>query len=82
MPLSASNRSGQKRGDDSRALIKNALRDRKARGLGSPTLDELVEPTGLSKTTVNWHLCWMVRHGEVRIEAARREIVLLEETRE
>jgi hypothetical protein len=81
MSISASDHAGQKRGDESRALIKNALRDRRARGLSSPTLDELVEPTGLSKTTVNWHLGWMVRHGEVRIEAARREIVLLDEAR-
>lgn len=81
MPVSSSERAGQKRGDDSRALIKNALRSRKDHGQSSPTLDELVAATRLSKSTVNWHLKWMVSHGEVRIEAARREIMLLDGAR-
>lgn len=79
MPQPSSDRIGQKRGEDSRALIKNALRLRKESGQASPTLEELVTATSLAKTTVNWHLGWMVRHNEVRIGPARREIVLLDE---
>lgn len=66
-------------GEASRERIKQILRERKAAGLRAPTLDELAAATGLSKTTVNYHLRWMERHGIVRIEEARREIVLLED---
>lgn len=65
-------------GEESRSLIKDALRKRKAEGKRDPILVELANETGLSKTTVHHHLKWLEERGEVRIEPPRREIVLVE----
>lgn len=71
-------RRARKPGEESRALIKQALRARRGSGRAAPTVEELADEAGLAKSTVQHHLVWMVEHNEVRIEQARREIVLLD----
>ena len=68
---------GRLSGDQSRDRIKAELRRRKAAGERPPTLEELAAAIDRGKTTVHHHRSWMEQNGVIRIEDARREIILL-----
>lgn len=78
-PGTLAERHPRQRGEESRERIKAVLRARKRAGQRAPTLDELAEAAGMSKTNVQHHLKWMEEQHVVRIEEARREIILLED---
>lgn len=71
-------RRARRSGEQSRALIRQALRGRQIHGEPSPTIADLATATQLAPSTVHHHLKWMEKHGQVRI-VFRREIILLDE---
>lgn len=71
-------RAPRARGEVSRSLIRAHLRNLRSQGQRPPTLDEIAEAVGLSKTTVHHHLTWMEERGLISISPPRREIILLD----
>jgi len=73
-------RHARERGEQTRERIREAIHSRHQCTSRWPTLDEIVGDTGFGKSTVRWHIDWMASQQvpQVRIEPARREIVLLD----
>ena len=70
-------------GEQQRAAIRDALRQRLVGKEAPPTLDELSALLGLSKTTLRHHIRWLEQRGVVAIQEEprsllRKVVVLLE----